>query len=320
MISSGYRASPEVFEEVKRLSKPNLLSNASFFVFDLFLIFGPSGLLILIVSNNVIFGFIYPLIAIASARGMRGLECLVHDASHHNIINVRGDSTFAKWLRKLNLGVSPQKISDFFCNLFFAIPMFSTVENYWASHSLHHKMLGTDDDPDFVRHNELGLAELDRNTPQVFVMLLISKFFPYWKSWWKAIGTDKRTTNLAVLWHLILLLILSANFGFWLALGYWTIAFFVPFVIFLPILRFIGEAGEHDYVENNNIAEKTYSNTGILHRLIIHPHNDGLHTLHHVFAQVPHHNLPKLDHFIQSNDGQNYHRFLRNRKSVFEEP
>ena len=63
------------------------------------------------------------------ARFQRGLECLVHEASHYN------------WTRR-------RRLNDALANLLAALPVFSTVQEYRVGHFVHHRKKGTADDPD----------------------------------------------------------------------------------------------------------------------------------------------------------------------------
>ncbi|WP_439655620.1 fatty acid desaturase [Sulfitobacter aquimarinus] len=315
--ASGYKPSPDVWAKKQSLRTPSLFVNMGFLLADYLCIW---------LLPLVIFWIDHPikvplaiLCFLVSARGMRGLECLVHDGSHYNIVNVKPTGKLHIALSKVGLGRQTRVISDIAVNIVAAYPVFSTVQNYRASHELHHNKLGTEYDPDFVRHRELQLEGLDRSEPLKFFYEIANRLIPYWMSWWRAIGTDKRTAAIASCWHVLLVFSVSLAVGFQTALTYWIVSFLVPFLLVLPILRFIGEAAEHDYVTDSSVAEQTFSNTGWLHRLWLHPHNDGYHTLHHLFADVPHHNLRDLNRFIQENDSANYGEFLRNRVSVLQD-
>ena len=172
---------------------------------------------------------IIPLFWLISIRSMRGLECLVHEASHYNVL-------------------SNKTGNDFMGNFLAAIPVFSTVEHYRNSHSRHHAAFGTDRDPDKPRHHELNLIDLDREHPSKFFSQILKRLPKYVPGWWKAIGTTWNITTISVVWHCAFVVApVSMLYDFPTAFQYWVVAFFIPFFMFLPILRMIGEAAEHDY-------------------------------------------------------------------------
>jgi len=73
--------------------------------------------------------------------------------------------------------------------------------------------------------------------------------------------------------------------NFWLL---WLAYFWVPFVLYLPVLRFLAEAEEHQYKEAESEFSSTFSNLSGLQRWFLHPHGDAYHLLHHMLPQVPH--------------------------------
>lgn len=80
--------------------------------------------------------FVYALAMLVIASRQHALLHILHEGSHHRI------STNAK----LNDGVS-----DYFA----AFPLFFSTENYRSRHTLHHRHLNTELDPDWVRKREL---------------------------------------------------------------------------------------------------------------------------------------------------------------------
>jgi fatty acid desaturase len=248
---------------------------------------------------------LYPLIALCSARGLRGLECLVHDASHYNCFSKR---------------IFERKYSDLLMNLGAALFVFSTVEGYRKSHVRHHSFLGTDKDPDWIRHVQLNLSAMRRDTWRTFLLDTGLRMFKYVPGWWAAIGTDRQTFAKSLVLHSCVVIILAVCFGFIRASLYWALGFAFPFLVVLPMLRFIGEAEEHDYVDDEAKGlSKTFTNTGFIHRMLIHPHNDGLHTLHHLYPNVPHARLPELQKFIESNGVSSITSETRVRSRVLED-
>jgi fatty acid desaturase len=218
---------------------------------------------------------------LCSARGLRGLECLVHDASHYNCFR---------------LDAKHRSLSDAIMNQSAAYFVFSTVQTYRISHLRHHRFLGEAEDPDRHRHLDLDFASI-RNGPIWSTLIAVIRRGPrYITGWWATIGTDGAIVVRCLIQHAAVIATAAAFLGASSGLLYWTLAFLIPFLGVLPIFRMIGEAGEHDYDQH---PCETRTNAGCLKRLLIHPHNDGLHELHHMFPNVPHARLPELTNCIE---------------------
>jgi len=297
-LSYGYIPPEPVREKIKSLTRKTTLYGKYLFILDHFLIWIPAYIVLFYLPLTYVW-LVLPL-WVLSIRSMRGLECLVHEVSHFNVLQNR-------------------KLGDVFGNLFAAIPVFSTVEKYRDSHLRHHKFFGTENDPDKPRHDHLELDELNRNKPLKFFHQIIIRIPKYVPGWWITIGTTWRVTLLSLFWHFILVILPVAVLqGFIGAIIFWGISFLIPFFFLLPFLRLIGESAEHDYTTKLDVAVGTYSNTGLLHRMIFHPHCDGFHTLHHLYPYIPHYHLPKLDAYLQSVDESSWLSYLRVRKSLFQ--
>lgn len=289
---------------VSKLQHPQSHQTVQWLLLDHFLLWLP--IIAIFEALGTVWGFVlYPLIALCSARGLRGLDCLVHDASHYNCFSKR---------------LFERKYSDLLMNLGAALFVFSTVEGYRKSHLRHHNFLGTDKDPDWIRHTQLNLSAMRRDTWRAFLVDMGLRMFKYVPSWWAAIGTDRYTVAKSLALHSCVFIIFAVCFGFISASLYWTLGFAFPFLVVLPLLRFIGETEEHDYVdEGSKGLRKTFTNTGFMHRMLIHPHNDGLHTLHHLYPNVPHARLPELQEFIETNEVRSITSEIRVRSRVLED-
>lgn len=203
-------------------------------------------------------------------RAMRGLECLVHDASH------------------LSLSRRHRLLNDVLANLLAAFPTLSTVQRYRASHSLHHEQFNTPADVDKHRHRDHDFHGLKRRPVLELVRGLLVRYRRYLPGWWKAIGSNGLTLSAFAGWHFVFVGLLASRLGWPPVVAGWVVTWFVPFFFFLPMLRMFGEAGEHDYSIDGGSWEATYTNTRWLHRWLIYPHNDWLHTLHHMYPWIPH--------------------------------
>lgn len=212
---------------------------------------------------------LYILLAIAAAREMRGLECLVHEASHYH------------WTRR-------KFVNDLFANLSAAWPVLSRVAKYRKTHFLHHDELGTDQDTDLVRWQKLQLKELPRDHLISFSRGVVKRLgMRYILGWWWAIGVDAATWARFAVWHAVLILAAASVTSVSISLEAWTLGWAVPFFVVLPAIRFLGEIEEHRYGHVPSVVQATYTNLGFFQRLILHPHGDAYHTLHHILAGVP---------------------------------
>lgn len=236
-------------------------------------------------------GFGYPMTVLFVARQQRGLELMVHDASH---------STWHRLRRDLN---------NRWADLLVAYPVLSTVAAYWASHRLHHGHYGADLDPCRRRFRNMGLAHVDLSS-RWKIMKAVLRWLPsYNREYYKEIGSASASVWLHfAIWHTLVLLAPTATilivFGgvapllaAGLALAAWTIWWVVPATVVLPVLRSIAEAEEHDYERGDTEFDTTFTNIGWLHVLLIHPFNDPYHLVHHMFPAIPainHHKVHAL--------------------------
>lgn len=235
-------------------------------------------------------------------RQLRGLECLVHEASHFN------------WSRK------HRRANDLLAFLLAGAPTGARIADYRASHLLHHGRFGTGSDPDLARYRQLGLEELPRQRFVIFAASVMARLPKYQVGWLAAI-TSTPTSLLAVItwfgiWIIAPAAALLSTTDIILTTGSWLICY--TFV--LPVIRFVGEAGEHIYSSTDTVFDATISNIGIWHRLLIHPHNDGYHTVHHLWPGVPHHQIRRLHRLLTVNDPDNYGKKLRYRTRVLQSP
>lgn len=300
----GYRFPSEIKLEIKSLHKTNPIHFIVLIVIDHFFIWIPTTLIIFFLKDDALLYLSYLFVLILSTRSLRGLECLIHEASHYNFIRRR---------RKRNL-------NDTITNVFCGYPVFSTVQQYRESHLNHHVYLGKEIDPDYIRHKEMLIVHIDEKSKTTALMSAVKLFPVYVPSWWKAIGTNFATALKGILWHTCFFLFISLSVNsIESAVVIWSLAFAIPFFVFLPFLRFVGESSEHNYKNNEDftIAVNTYTNSGFIQKVIFHPHGDGFHTLHHLAPTIPHHKLPRLHKKLKNIDSDNYLNILRERKKLF---
>lgn len=244
-------------------------------------------------GNWLLLALLSPVLLTIAGRSMRGLECLVHEASHCNLSRAR-------------------RLNDMLADLLCAWPVLSEVAKYRQSHLVHHRSLGHETDPDRVRYERLNLQTLDRSTTPALVFGVLIRLLPYIPSWWWAIGVSGTTVVRFGLWHLLLFGVpMALVLGPGHAVVFWCITWAIPLFLVLPIIRFIAEAAEHEYVERNAahvIVKATWNNIGWVHKWIFHPHHDGYHAVHHLYPFIPHHALRIAHEHLMRKDS-NYSGF-----------
>lgn len=246
---------------------------------------------------------LYLLGALLIARSQRGLENLVHEASHKN------------WYRKSG------SLNDLLANLLAALPVFSMVEPYRRQHMVHHRQFGSEKDMDLRRYRQLDIHRLKRGGWAAFTAGMAVRIGGYLRGWWQAIGLAPSLVIGGLAWHAVVLLLpLSLLLGPGRALGLWGVFWIGPFLLVLPWLRFTAETAKHRYVGHDNEFDATISNVGWAHRLFLHPHNDGYHGLHHLFPAIPHHRLRQAHRLLADLDPGGYGSRLPRRRRVLEEP
>jgi fatty acid desaturase len=108
---------------------------------------------------------------------------------------------------------------------------------------------------------------------------------------------------------------LTADLGF--ALLVWA-HMLVAFGLVLPVIRMLGESGEHRYLAGDTAFNATISNLGWAHRWVIHPHGDGHHSLHHLWSSVPHHQIRRMHQTLVDLDRTNFAATIQWRRKVLE--
>jgi fatty acid desaturase len=97
-----------------------------------------------------------------------------------------------------------------------------------------------------------------------------------------------------------------------------TALWLAGYLLVLPVIRFLGETSEHVYTGAESVFDATVSNLGRMQRLFIHPHNDGYHTVHHLWPGIPHHALRGMHELLMVEDWDGYGRRLRHRTRLLE--
>lgn len=253
-------------------------------------------------SSSVDLALVVAVAAVVTGRAQRGLEVLVHEASHGNLC--RAD-------RRLN---------DRCGNLLAGWAVGLGVADYRDGHSLHHRFYATDRDPDRTRYVDLDIESLDRGSRTAYLRGVLARLPGYSASWWVAVGTSP-----SCLWRIVLTTSVLQVLPAYLIAGPTaavTCAALAASGLLLvtPVIRFFGETSEHQYLRAVTVLGTTITNVGPVQRLLVHPHGDGWHQLHHILPGVPHHQLRRLHHQLLASDADGYGASLRYRTRVRQEP
>ncbi|MFO0532311.1 fatty acid desaturase [Brevundimonas sp.] len=218
--------------------------------------------------------------ALVCARSLRGMELMVHDASH---------GTFARG------PAFAHRLNDLVGDVLFAIPVIQEVGAYRTTHTIHHRAYGSDTDPCLIRRVPSVLGAAGRRGVRGWVPVLLRELPRYTLEYYVEAGMRPAALVKAALWHGTLIAVLAVFVGAGPALLLWAATVALPFILILPPLRAIAEAEEHDWAHaDQSDYRSTYNNLGAVHRLLIHPFNDAYHLVHHLFGEVPTTRLGRL--------------------------
>jgi fatty acid desaturase len=231
---------------------------------------------------NVWLGVVaYALGLLLIARQQRGIELMVHDASH--------------WAWDRDNKIRNDRLAD----LVVAYPTMGSTHAYRRGHFIHHGTFAGEQDPCKRRFTQMGLDHIDLSTKWKIARAVLRWLPSYNMTYYSEIGSKSwGTLGRWIVWHLtVLILPMALIFGPSPALTYWVLFWIVPMLVSLPVLRSIAEAEEHDYEHGDSEFESTYTNDGFIHHLLWHPWNDGYHQIHHLYPNISarhHHTVHNL--------------------------
>ncbi len=228
----------------------------------------------------------YMISTIFIARQIRGIENMVHDASH------------LTWIRK------SKSWNNKVTTMLLGAPVLTDVSAYSKSHDIHHKSFASKKDPCLIRFNRMGVFTVNLSTKLNIIQSVLRWLPLYNLEYYKEIGSKSFLVTLRfLLWHMIVYIIpIAIIMDVKTSLILWVLYFIIPLVITLPCLRSIAEVEEHDYHRADTEFLTTYNNIGLFHHLIFHPFKDSYHLIHHMYPTISVHKHKKLHHFLLKND------------------
>jgi fatty acid desaturase len=183
-----------------------------------------------------------------------------------------------------------------------AAPVFSDMQTYSRQHSIHHKDVGTENDPDLGNYADYPITKgsLSRKILRDLCGLTALKF-------WFYILTTRVKAETVLVSNTALIRGITVNIGLflvcyllaheWLYL-LWIGAYNTTYFLFLRIRH----VGEHAAVPNAN-SQNMFENTRTTHaswweKLLVCPVYVNFHIEHHLLPSVPPYNLPKMHRLL----------------------
>ncbi|MFT5675428.1 MAG: fatty acid desaturase [Paraglaciecola sp.] len=183
-----------------------------------------------------------------------------------------------------------------------AAPVFSDLQTYSRQHSIHHKDVGTHNDPDLANYANYPItrASLWRKILRDLCGLTALKF-------WFYVLKTRAKADTSLVSNVALLRALTVNLGLfficfllayeWLYL-LWIGAYNTTYFLFLRIRH----VGEHAAVPNPN-SRNMFENTRTTaahwwEKLLVCPVYVNFHIEHHLLPSVPPYNLPKMHRLL----------------------
>ncbi|BAW80758.1 fatty acid desaturase [Candidatus Nitrosoglobus terrae] len=279
----GYSPPPELKSQLRDLMQTNPWASATAYAVDWIIIMGAAAVSWRAFS---IFGIgvtslsIYLIAALIIASRQKGLENLIHEASHFNLSRNR-------------------KINDTMCYWAGAMWLHPglTLEDERKSHVEGHHAFFWDvaRDPKYQGHKSIGLDQLPQKTiwgvicvlSRALARLYRWKLFSIIKggSLLKTAGSRYETVRRVVVILMVVILIYSGLFIPFI------LYFFLPAITLLPIISFIAQMSEHSGTIGYTEFDKSRNKLGFIQEHFLHPHGDGYHIVHHLYPGIPHHQL-----------------------------
>ena len=216
-----------------------------------------------------------PSVWFIGSRMVALAEVFGHDSVHYNLFKRR----------------SLNRRLDF---LWF-LPLFESWESYRAEHSFHHSDLLTPKDPAWQDYKRWGLWDKGNSKKRLFWMWWIRPLLCFdslysLKSILSGLLQDRLyRRKILAFWGFVILITALLN-GFEILLLYWIVPLFWSY----PALIFWSETGEHYGAE----GDLTRNTLGFLEWLMISPHNDRFHYVHHAYPRIPWYKMKKAYHLI----------------------
>lgn len=263
------------------------------------------GLIIIAFGISILFPnpFSYALSVILLAGAQVGLAILMHDASHRALFaNTRVNEWVGEWL----------------C----AKPIFQSLEGYRSYHMAHHRLAGTNEDPDLVMTQNYPISQASfrrkilRDISGISglktyagLMLMHAEQLEYMLNGQVIPNPNKphgfltiskvlvKNLYAFILTNLIIFAALWALHTPWLY-ALWVIAQLFPFQIFLRVRQIADHAVVPDSLSKNPLLHARSTTAMWWEKMLFAPHHEHYHLEHHFVPTAPSWNLPKLHRIL----------------------
>jgi fatty acid desaturase len=246
---------------------------------------------------------LYPLAIIIIGNRIHALALLGHEATHGTLYSNT----------KLNTWVG-----RYLCHF----PATISHHRYKVQHLLHHRFLGSIEDPDIEFYRPYPNSKI-ATLRELFVTFLTGRmtldFWEYYNGfrlpWWKGrnyhvVGKSDQPKLLGYWLVLSLIAVFSNN------IIYLLLFWFVPLFCWLPWLQF-KVAIEHAPIAIDSSGPIGKTRTILTHPILeklLFPFHINYHSEHHLFPWVPHYNLPQLSFELTQLEKQPDFAFLKLRQ------
>lgn len=275
-IAKKINLPPNLKLELLRLSARNNWYNFFAIGFDWILIVGA-----IVLSEHFQNPIAYFLTLIIIGSRMRGLDNIMHEASHHMLFR------------------NPTVNKVIAC-IFAAYPVFTSFDAYTRSHRLHHKYLwDSDKDPDTKRYRIFGLDRPPRRFIDFLTKHLLKPMtlihVPHYFLGTLHVNLFTRSETLIEKLARVLYWTILVGVCWYLGwLHQLTIYWLVPFFTTFQVIRYWVEMAEHSGLETNDPLQSSRNSFGsLVERFLLQPHHDSYHLVHHLYPGIPHFNLKK---------------------------
>jgi fatty acid desaturase len=189
------------------------------------------------------------------------------------------------------------KLADGLGTLLLTLPMFSTFKAYRKDHFAHHLFSGSPEfDPDYI---------IDANIPFKSKLSVFLRYIFDWRIWLGSVrGMWSRETSWGrvqiVIWWVcglgLLAALVSPEFS-----AFFAAVWMVSRVTSFHVITTFREMADHVGMKPGALISYTRNSpmTGFW-RPIIHPHNNGMHTVHHLFPRAPFYALPTFHQLLMA--------------------
>jgi fatty acid desaturase len=270
-------------EELKLLSTRNNIKAAWMFICNYAIVIA-TFVMVFVWTNPIT---IILAIFLLGARQL-GFGVLLHECGHGTLFESKKHN---------------QVIGDWFA----AAAIFSNMNAYSQGHRQHHRLAGTENDPDLPNYKDypISASRLRRKLARDItgktgwrqvrgIARSIAKFHE--------LRTDQQEALTRGMIFNISLLVLTATFGApWLFI-LWVIAF----IVVNPLISRIRQIGEHAAVPDLYDLDPRLNTRSIVanwvERLFICPMGVNYHLEHHLLASIPVYNLPKMHNLLKNNN------------------